>query len=120
VTRGDETGWDEESLNRNKGMLRLRVKQAEKIATLLGNKIALHENFMIVQPIAAGTRRTEVKTGLVHEDRGMRKTGKFNDTELASGKLGIQGGEIRKRIPYKICCCDNIGPYLRDEGLGIH
>jgi hypothetical protein len=27
----------------------------------LRNKIALHENFMMVQPIAAGTQQTEVK-----------------------------------------------------------
>jgi hypothetical protein len=34
--------------------------QVEKIATLR-NKIALHENFMMVQPIAAGTQQAEVK-----------------------------------------------------------
>jgi hypothetical protein len=54
------TRRDEESLSRNKAVLRLSMVQVEKIATLR-NKIALHENFMMVQPIAAGTQQTEVK-----------------------------------------------------------
>jgi predicted ATPase len=42
-------------------VLRLSVVQAEKKVATLRNKIALHENFMMVQPIAAGTQQTEVK-----------------------------------------------------------
>jgi hypothetical protein len=54
------TSGDGESPSRNKAMLWLSTVQVGKIATLR-NKIALHENFMMVQPIAAGTQQTEVK-----------------------------------------------------------
>jgi hypothetical protein len=56
-----------------------------KIATLR-NKIALHENFMTVRPIAAGNSAN--KSG---EKRGEPWNGnseKFNDTALTSGKEG--------------------------------
>jgi hypothetical protein len=56
-------------------VLHLSVVQVEKkkIATLR-NKIALHENFMMVQPIAAGTQQTKVKRKEKWRGMGIRKS----------------------------------------------
>jgi len=63
----------------------VQVGGRKKIATL-PNKITLHENFMMVQPIAAGNSANRSE-----EERGVAWNGnaeKLNDTELTSGKEG--------------------------------
>lgn len=87
--------------------------QVEKIATLR-NKIAWHENFMMVQAIAAGTQRAEVKAERSDVEGGKRE--KFNDTALTSGKTeGLEGvwgsRENTKYVPYEIYDCDNMVSY---------
>jgi hypothetical protein len=82
----------------------------------LRNKIALHENFMMVQPIAAGTQQTEVKKwrGGKRSCVEWGKIEKFNDTALTSGKLRYWRNE--KRIPYKICYCVTVITWRRTVG----
>jgi len=61
------------------------LRGGKKIATLR-NKIALHENFMMVQPIAAGNSANKSE-----DKRGVASNGnaeKFNDTALTNGKEG--------------------------------
>lgn len=89
--------------------------QVEKIATLR-NKIALHENFMMVQAITAGTQQAEVKAERSDVEWG--KTEKFNDTALTSGKTeGLKGyggvGKTRNTFLMKymivITWCHTVG-----------
>ena len=66
-------------------MLRLSLVQFKK--KTLRNKIALHENFMMVQPIAAGTQETEVRRKEKwHGVEWSGNTEKCNDTALTGGK----------------------------------
>jgi len=63
----------------------VQVGGGKKIATL-PNKITLHENFMMVRPIAAGNsaNRSEEKRGVAWNGN----VEKLNDTALTSGKEG--------------------------------